>query len=115
MSREIVAKCKGCGKPIVWAVTRAGKKIPLDPKPNVYSIREQKPDGTKIVTMENSFYVSHFITCSHVNDFSKGRSKKQDKIIRGILDAILQLSRERDRPEVLTELQKRIEPIMEGK
>lgn len=29
-----MSTCKGCNQPIVWAVTSAGKRIPLDPEPD---------------------------------------------------------------------------------
>ena len=38
MSSFRTALCKGCGKPVVWGVTKAGKRVPLDPRAHVYRV-----------------------------------------------------------------------------
>ena len=65
-----MATCRTCGAAIVWAVTDAGKSIPIDEAPNV--------DGNLVLSMEDDIqhartpglfdggaprYVSHFVTC----------------------------------------------------
>lgn len=60
-----MTKCKSCGKEIVWAYTRSGKKIPLEVRSrgNV-SIR----DGVAKVGAEGAGnYIAHFATCPHGN------------------------------------------------
>jgi len=69
-----MSKCKGCGKTIVWGMTEAGKKIPLDPKPPVYRVLDENPEPNAY--MENvkraqRCYVSHFATCPKANEFSR--------------------------------------------
>lgn len=68
--------CRGCGKKIVWGVTLAGKKIPLDPTPPVYRSTEGQQINTDGVFIERASdaYVSHFATCPNANDFS-GKNK----------------------------------------
>ncbi len=36
--------CRSCGAPVLWAVTAAGKRIPLDPEP--------QPDGNVVIASE---------------------------------------------------------------
>lgn len=64
-----MAKCKGCGKEIVWGRTDDGKNIPLDPKPPVYYAIEGKGDGMKVV--RGGGMVSHFSTCPLANQEKK--------------------------------------------
>lgn len=71
------AICKGCHKPIVWGMTTDGTKVPLDPTPPVYAVRqtERMPDGTVRILRLNTeeAMVSHFSTCTHAEQFSRGR------------------------------------------
>jgi hypothetical protein len=76
-----MSACRGCGKEIVWAETNHGKKIPLDAKIAVYSVKNER--GTLIAlnitghTGPNGdhYMVSHFNTCSKADHFS-GSSRR---------------------------------------
>lgn len=64
--------CKGCGRPIVWAVVVNDKgervNVPLDPGAPVYvevPLKGWKRDKTAMVT--------HFATCSSANMFSAAK------------------------------------------
>lgn len=75
--------CRGCGARIRWAVTEAGKRIPLDPEPrpdgnvHVYDgvayvldldglpLHDHRAHG------DHRLYVSHFATCPQAASFRK--------------------------------------------
>lgn len=62
-----------CGEKIVFAVTPAGKRIPLHIPKHIYRI-----DGEAAVPVVN-LYQSHYVTCPFANKFSgKNRDKKPD-------------------------------------
>ena len=72
--KEEGATCRGCGKPIVWAIDPDGKRIPLDPKPPVYRLW---PSGCTVNSTDQDqcqrdrgAMVSHFATCPDANRFS---------------------------------------------
>lgn len=69
--------CKGCGKPILWAIDDAGKKQPLDTTPPTWVVIGNEKDGTPKVR-RSAGYVSHFATCPAANQFS-GRNKDKGK------------------------------------
>ena len=77
-----MSTCKGCGKPILWAVTEDGKKIPLDPTPPVYQVigtlNTVLGDEKLVARAKEGYYVSHFSTCSHANEFSASKKKKAE-------------------------------------
>ena len=62
-------KCKGCGKPMRWATTIAGRHIPLDASVPTYTIDER---GKAI---KSEAMVSHFTTCPMRDRFSKSKSQ----------------------------------------
>lgn len=82
------ATCNGCGKPIVWATTAEGKRIPLDPRPAVYRVVEdpQRPKNYSATRIEEvssegrpmGAMVTHFATCPKAGDFSGSRKPKPD-------------------------------------
>lgn len=69
------AKCRGCGKSIVWGETKDGKKIPLDPRPPVYSVRKDPLSGT-VLERALDCMVTHFATCPQASQFSASNKKQ---------------------------------------
>jgi hypothetical protein len=65
-------KCKGCGAEILWAITRAGKHMPLDAKPEqrFLLITGIAPDWGYVAQPEKT-YQSHFATCPKAAEFRK--------------------------------------------
>jgi hypothetical protein len=69
-----MSTCKGCGREIVWGEDAAGKKIPLDPRPPIYRVRNM---GGELVQVERAtvgmYLVTHFATCPKASQFSRKR------------------------------------------
>jgi hypothetical protein len=73
-----MAKCKGCGKKIIWAKDRVtGATVPLDPRPPVYVYAETPEGEMQCWRPLAPSAVSHFATCPNANDFSGGRKRKK--------------------------------------
>ena len=82
-----MAKCRGCGAPIVWLQTENQRMIPCDPLPVGY--RERAGARGKILTRDGHIvscdftndptaetgYMPHFATCPNAADFKKARKK----------------------------------------
>lgn len=67
------AYCRSCGAEILWIITGAGKRMPLD----VRSVERRfvvdgstEPMGAE---MRNT-YVSHFATCANADQHRKGKT-----------------------------------------
>ena len=67
-----VKHCRSCGAPIIWALTKHDRRIPLDPIPvpdgNInISVDENGQTRSEIVNAplfsSAPLYVSHFVTC----------------------------------------------------
>jgi len=61
-----VAKCKSCGAEIVWAKTRSGKNMPMDPKPErllVQVDREASGTASWPVVEVREVWRPHWATC----------------------------------------------------
>ncbi len=74
--------CRSCNKPILWAVTSNGSKIPLDPEPdfsgnivveNGVATVISKADLGPLFGDDLPLYTSHFATCPFA---AKHRKKK---------------------------------------
>ena len=86
------AKCKGCGKTILWIKTVSGKSMPCDPEPVTYW-EKQKAAG-KVVTPNGEViscefdgdtskatgtgYISHYATCPSAGQFRKRKGNKNE-------------------------------------
>lgn len=86
--------CRGCGKPIMFIKTVAGKSIPVDPEPICFMPEE---GFDKFVLMDGTVqrgraleeadktaigYRSHFATCPAADQFrkkNKSERKKENK------------------------------------
>ena len=70
------SSCRGCGAPIVWALTHTGARIPLDPRSPVYELgHEYGTDGLPVARVAGErFLVSHFRTCPKADEFSRTRT-----------------------------------------
>ena len=82
--------CRGCGAPIVWIRTAAGKSMPCDAEPALYKAREGA--AGKIVTPNGEVlscdldvgpdeatgigYISHFVTCPQAEQFRRKGAPK---------------------------------------
>lgn len=66
-----ISECLGCGKPIIWATSSSGAKIPLDARAQVYRVSENATGAVEAIKVTDS-YVTHFATCSKAAQFSKG-------------------------------------------
>jgi hypothetical protein len=71
--------CHSCGAVVVWAVTDAGKRMPVDPDPTVVgNLILERRDGQDrvtsappVATSEPKRWVSHFATCPQANAWRK--------------------------------------------
>lgn len=64
------SKCRGCGAPIRWAETDAGKRMPLDLKPEKRAVSEETEDGRSIVRIVDA-WVPHWGTCPVADTFKR--------------------------------------------
>lgn len=83
MSR--VAKCGSCRAPIVWALTAAGRKMPVDAVPVDDGDFIMGPDDTIVkiqpfaeVPLGVDRFTSHFVTCPDRDEWRKPRSRVGD-------------------------------------
>jgi hypothetical protein len=71
--------CKGCGKPIQWAVSTDGPVVPLDLRPAVYrNTGRTTADGTPLVERVKGSAVTHFATCPKANEFTQPPAAEGD-------------------------------------
>lgn len=59
-------KCKTCRADILWSTTEAGRRVPLDTKPQRLFVI----DGDKARLVDA--YVSHFATCPQAEQHRRG-------------------------------------------
>ena len=67
----------GCSTPVTLAFNpNTEKNVPLDTRAPVYRVVGFDFDGTPRVEIASGFFVSHFSTCQHADQFSKQRRSK---------------------------------------
>jgi hypothetical protein len=72
------ARCTSCQAEILWTVTEAGKRMPVDATPaGKVTVLVKNPDGSDTpVSKSRDHYVSHFATCPSA---AKHRAPKAEK------------------------------------
>ena len=68
--------CRGCGEQIYWVETVAGKKMPLNIKPQKYVKVEAR--GFVDVGIVQEGFISHFATCPKADAY-----RKRKKLAKG--------------------------------
>ncbi len=63
-----MAACRSCGAWVTWAVTRAGKKVPVEKQVGgnvrlVESLFPDEPPTMQVVDAGKGTHVNHFATC----------------------------------------------------
>ena len=82
-----MAKCRGCGRTIIWIRTQAGKSMPCDPEQVTYWKKVKAAE--KVVTANGEVcscafegnpqeatgigYVPHWATCPKAGEFQRSR------------------------------------------
>lgn len=68
--RAPAASCASCAAPVIWCVTRNGRRIPVDPKPVALGnlVLGGDPEVPTALVVERDDprmprYESHFVTC----------------------------------------------------
>jgi hypothetical protein len=66
--------CRTCKRPIVWAITATGKRIPLDPEP-VKGGNLRLVDGRALAARDEPGprFVTHFATCPFASEHRRPR------------------------------------------
>ena len=77
----MTSPCAKCKKPILWARTKRGANLPLDPEPhakgNILLVREINKATATVLPKEaiaktsEPLYISHFATCPFAAAFRK--------------------------------------------
>lgn len=80
MPGQINARCEGCGRPILWAKTEGGETIPLDTSAPTY--KALPAEGGLLARRDQGTFVSHFVTCSKREAFTK--TKRPTEIEDGV-------------------------------
>lgn len=76
----MTAACKGCGAPIIWAVTDAGARMPLEREPvaeGMYRLTVSNGDARahfvpKELRHDNApLFIAHWARCPKAKEFRK--------------------------------------------
>lgn len=66
-------RCRGCGRPIVWAVLASGQPHPFDPPLKIVAEQDSLFDDRILQVVDTRISPSHFTTCRAREHFTKAR------------------------------------------
>lgn len=79
-----ISRCRGCDRKIIWARLYdeetnklTEKLIPCDAVAAVYFVEPRGEDNVITASRRRDCFVSHFVTCSKANRFTKKKRKKE--------------------------------------
>jgi hypothetical protein len=75
------ATCSSCGAAILWTVTEAGKRMPVDATPSgKATVLVRNPDDPNTpISKQRDVYLSHFATCEHAASHRKTTTKPAEQ------------------------------------
>lgn len=77
LDRLPLAVCAECRAPIVWGQAADGTKVPLNPRrAATYRILAKQTSHVEIEKDAEPSYISHFLTCTKPERFSRSRSRR---------------------------------------
>jgi len=65
-------RCRGCGRPIVWAETKTGAKHPFDVTPIAQATQSDLFSGRVLGEVDTDRSRSHWATCPNATSFRGG-------------------------------------------
>lgn len=82
MSVDTITRCRSCQAPIVWAITEAGERMPVDPHPvaggSVRLRLDERPPRASVVgstidlfdrTDDGTRHEAHWATCPDADEW----------------------------------------------
>lgn len=76
----MTATCSSCGKNILWTVTEAGKRMPVDAEPTgKATVLVRNPaDPETPISKQRDIYISHFATCANAAQHRKPKAASKE-------------------------------------
>lgn len=71
---RLTAACRSCGAPVIWAITPAGKRMPLDEATVTTGTRFVLPQRSQMCSPaqgDDPGHASHFATCPQADEWRK--------------------------------------------
>lgn len=77
----MTATCSSCGKNILWTVTEAGNRMPVDAEPTgKATVLVRNPaDPETPISKQRDVYISHFATCPNSAPHRKSKTKPAEQ------------------------------------
>jgi hypothetical protein len=72
--KQYTRKCRACGKLLLFAVTDAGMRVPLDTVAPTFTVKLEGDCSLRAARSDT--FVSHFATCPAANEFGRKAKAK---------------------------------------